>query len=266
MFAHIYNKVIGVKMSGMTDRIANQNMIELAKKQYELDKRKSMPGEIMQLVSNGMVYPKDHPLRSGTIEMRYMTAYDEDILTNPSYLREGIVLDKLLQTLIITPVDYSTIAKIDKNGLIIAARILSYGKEYPVTIKDPKTGNELNRTVDLSQLKNSEFNLMSNDLGEFEYSVNTGTNLKFKFLLNGEDVDLTISQFLERTITQVNESRKHDDIQDFIRYKFLAKDAKLFRKYIIEHTPNVVMDYEFEGEDGGAFTAGFPIGADLFWF
>jgi hypothetical protein len=253
-------------MSAHTDRIANQNIIELAKKQYELEKRKSIPGEIMQLVSNGMVYPKDHPLRSGTIEMRYMTAFDEDILTNPSYLREGIVLDKLLQTLIITPVDYSTIAKIDKNGLIIAARILSYGKEYPVTIKDPKTGKDLNRVVDLSKLKNSEFNLISDDLGEFEYTLQDGTILKFKFLLNGEDEDLTISQFLDRTITQVNDSRKHDDIQDFIRYKFLARDAKVFRKYIIEHTPNVVMDYEFEGEDGSTFIAGFQAGADLFWF
>jgi len=253
-------------MSAHTDRIANQNIIELAKKQYELEKRKSIPGEIMQLVSNGMVYPKDHPLRSGTIEMRYMTAFDEDILTNPSYLREGIVLDKLLQTLIITPVDYSTIAKIDKNGLIIAARILSYGKEYPVTIKDPKTGKDLNRVVDLSKLKNSEFNLISDDLGEFEYTLQDGTILKFKFLLNGEDEDLTISQFLDRTITQVNDSRKHDDIQDFIRYKFLARDAKVFRKYIIEHTPNVVMDYEFEGEDRSTFIAGFQAGADLFWF
>jgi hypothetical protein len=253
-------------MSAHTDRIANQNMIELAKKQYELEKRKLMPSEIFQLVSKGMVYPKDHPLRSGTIEMRYMTAYDEDILTNPSYMREGVVLDKLLQALIITPFDYTTIAKIDKNGLIIAARILSYGKEYPVVVRDPKTENELNRTVDLNLLKNSDFDLVSDDAGEFEYTLEDGTNLKFKFLLNGEDENLTISQFLEHTIMQVNDSRKKEDIQDFIRYKFFAKDAKVFRKYINDKTPSVIMDYEFEGEDGSTFIAGFPIGTDLFWF
>jgi hypothetical protein len=253
-------------MSAHTDRIANQNMIELAKKQYELDKRKTMPSEIFQLVSKGMVYPKNHPLRSGTIEMRYMTAYDEDILTNPSYMREGVVLDKLLQALIITPFDYTTIAKIDKNGLIIAARILSYGKEYPVVVRDPKTENELNRTVDLNLLKNSDFDLISDDAGEFEYTLEDGTNLKFKFLLNGEDENLTISQFLEHTIMQVDDSRKKEDIQDFIRYKFFAKDAKVFRKYINDKTPSVIMDYEFEGEDGSTFIAGFPIGTDLFWF
>ena len=114
-------------MSEMTDRIANQNMIELAKKQYELDKRKSMPGEIMQLVSNGMVYPKDHPLRSGTIEMRYMTAYDEDILTNASYIREGVVFDKLLQSIIVTEVDVNDICSVDKDGLILNARVMAYG-------------------------------------------------------------------------------------------------------------------------------------------
>jgi hypothetical protein len=253
-------------MSAHTDRIANQSMIELAKKQYELDKRKTMPSEIFQLVSKGMVYPKDHPLRSGTIEMRYMTAYDEDILTNPSYMREGVVLDKLLQALIVTPFDYSTIAKIDKNGLIIAARILSYGKEYPVVVRDPKTEKELNRTVDLNLLKNSDFELISDDAGEFEYTLEDGTNLKFKFLLNGEDENLTISQFLEHTIMQVDASRKKEDIQDFIRYKFFAKDAKVFRKYINDKTPSVIMDYEFEGEDGSTFIAGFPIGTDLFWF
>jgi hypothetical protein len=181
-------------------------------------------------------------------------------------MREGVVLDKLLQALIVTPFDYSTIAKIDKNGLIIAARILSYGKEYPVVVRDPKTEKELNRTVDLNLLKNSDFELISDDAGEFEYTLEDGTNLKFKFLLNGEDENLTISQFLEHTIMQVDASRKKEDIQDFIRYKFFAKDAKVFRKYINDKTPSVIMDYEFEGEDGSTFIAGFQAGADLFWF
>ena len=141
-------------MAGMTDRVSDQTIIQLAKQQYESQKQQSMPSEIFPLVSNGMVYPKDHPLRSGKIEMRYMTAYDEDILTNSSYMREGVVLDKLLEALIVTPVDYSTIARIDKNGLIIAARIVSYGKDYNVIVKDPKSLVELERVVDLTKLKN----------------------------------------------------------------------------------------------------------------
>jgi hypothetical protein len=195
-----------------------------------------------------------------------MTAYDEDILTNPSYMREGVVLDKLLEALILTPVDYSTIAKIDKNGLIIAARIVSYGKDYNVIVKDPKTSKELERVVDLSKLEGTKFELQSDDNGEFDYTLEDGTQLKFKFLLTGDNDDLKISEFLERTITQLGDSRKLEDIQDFIRYKFLARDAKVFRKYIIQHTPSIVMDYEFEGEDGSTFISGFPFGADIFWF
>jgi hypothetical protein len=253
-------------MAGMTDRVSDQTIIQLAKQQYESQKQQSMPSEIFPLVSNGMVYPKDHPLRSGKIEMRYMTAYDEDILTNSSYMREGVVLDKLLEALIVTPVDYSTIARIDKNGLIIAARIVSYGKDYNVIVKDPKTKKELKRIVDLSELKGTQFNLEADDAGEFNYTLADNTNLKFKFLLTGDNDDLKISEFLERTITQVNDSRKLEDIQDFIRYKFMARDSKIFRTYITDNTPNMIMDYEFEGEDGSTFISGFPIGTDFFWF
>lgn len=253
-------------MSAHTDRVANQSLIELAKKQYELDKRKSIPSEIIQLASKGKVYPKEHPLRSGTIEMRYMTAYDEDILTNPSYMREGVVLDKLLEALIITPIDYSTLTLLDKNSLIISARILSYGKDYPVLVKDPKTGKELERIVDLSKLNNSDLTLDSDDNGEFSYTTKDGTELKFKFLLIADTTDLSRSEFFERTITQVNDSRKLDDVKDFIRYKFLAIDSKKFREFIEENTPTLDMDYEFEGEDRSTFISRFPIGADLFWF
>lgn len=253
-------------MSGMTDRVSNQDLILLAKKQYEQDKRKTIPSEIVQLVSRGQVYPKNHPLRSGTIEMRYMTAYDEDILTNPSYMREGVVLDKLLEALIVTPVDYSTISRIDKNGLIIAARILSYGKEYPVVIKDPKTQNNLNRVVDLSKILPTSFVLESDENGEFDYEVTPDIKLKFKFLSTGDGDDLKISEFLERTITQINETRNAEDIKNFIRYEFLARDSKQFRTYVSNNIPDLDMKYEFEGEDGSTFIAGFPIGIDFFWF
>ena len=119
---------------------------------------------------------------------------------------------------------------------------------------------------DLTKLKNSTFELQSDDIGEFDYVLEDKTQLKFKFLLNSDSEDLKISEFLERTITQINTSRKLEDIQDFIRYKFMARESKLFRTYIIKHTPSVLMDYEFEGEDGSTFNSGFPFGADFFWF
>jgi len=253
-------------MSNMTDRVSNQELIQLAKRQYEQEKRNTIPSEVITLLSRGMVYPKNHPLRSGTIEMRYMTAYDEDILTNPSYYEQGVVLDKLLEALIVTPIDYSTVSRIDKNGLIIAARILSYGKDYPVVVRDPKTKNELNRVVDLSKLNTGEFNLQSDDNGEFDYTLTDGTQLKFKFLSTGDETDLKTSEFLERSIMQINESRSPDEIREFIRYKFFAKESRQFRDYIAKNMPDLLLRYEFEGEDGSTFISGFPIGTDFFWF
>ncbi len=78
--------------------------------------------------------------------MKYMTAKEEDILTNANYLKNGTVIDKLLQALIVTPIDYSDLLIGDKNAILIAARILGYGKDYPVTYNGTET------IVDLTQL------------------------------------------------------------------------------------------------------------------
>ena len=63
------------------------------------------PTEVIELPSKGLLYPADHPLANGTVEMKYMTAREEDILTNPNYIEKGIVVEKLLQSLLITKVD-----------------------------------------------------------------------------------------------------------------------------------------------------------------
>ena len=55
--------------------------------------------ETIKLPSKGLVYPIDNPLSSGEVEIKYMTAKEEDILTNTNYIDKGIVLDKLLESL-----------------------------------------------------------------------------------------------------------------------------------------------------------------------
>jgi hypothetical protein len=90
----------------------------------------NFPTEIIELPSKGLVYPKGNPLSSGKVEMKYMTAKEEDILTNQSYIQEGTVLDKLLQSLIISKINYNDLIVGDKNALLVASRILGYGKDY----------------------------------------------------------------------------------------------------------------------------------------
>jgi len=90
----------------------------------------NIPTEIIDLPSKGLIYPSENPLSSGKIEMCYMTAKHEDILSNQSYIQKGIVLDKLLQALIVSKINYSDLITGDKNAIMVAARILGYGKDY----------------------------------------------------------------------------------------------------------------------------------------
>ena len=91
------------------------------------------PTEVIDLPSKGLLYPKDSPLASGKLEMKYMTAKEEDILTNQNYIQRGIVIDKLLQSLIVSDIDYTQLVTGDQNAVMIAARILGYGKDYEFT-------------------------------------------------------------------------------------------------------------------------------------
>ncbi len=76
----------------------------------------------------------------------------------------------------------------------------------------------------------------------------------------------TISDLLKNMIRQIDDSRDAQEIESFIRFKFLAREAKQFRTYVFDNMPGVNLQYEFEGEAGGTFTAGFQIGSDFFWF
>ena len=100
------------------------------------------PSEEVTLPSKGLLYPEGHPLRSGIIEMKYMTTKEEDILTNTNYINNGTVIDKLLKSLIISPINFDELLIGDKNAVLVASRILGYGQEYSFKYKNPSTGDE----------------------------------------------------------------------------------------------------------------------------
>ena len=113
-----------------------------------MDNKFKMPTEIVELPSQGLIYPESSPLSSGKIEMKYMTAREEDILTNQNYISKGTVLDELIKSLIVSDIDYDDLIIGDKNAILVAARVLGYGSEY----KFKWNGEEQN--VDLSTLEN----------------------------------------------------------------------------------------------------------------
>ena len=233
----------------------------------------NFPTETVELPSKGLIYPADHPLRSGKVEIKYMTAKEEDILTNQNYINKGTVLDKLLESLIMDKFDVSNIHVGDKNALLIAARVLGYGKDYEFKYKDETY------TVDLSKVDNKPFDesLLDSE-GHVTFTLPSSENkVKFKFLTDKEEDQIEkevtsmqkinkrgageITTRLKYTIVSVEGNSDKNEIKNFVENYLLASDSRALRTYIKEISPDV--DLSFTTNDGEE--AIIPITISFFW-
>jgi len=234
------------------------------------------PSEIVELPSKGLLYPQDSPLASGKLEMKYMTAKEEDILTNQNFIERGVVIDKLLQALIVDKkVEYNKLLIGDKNALLIAARILGYGKDYEFSYGTGKEVIDLsllnNKTVDEAQFKDGK--------NEFEWKAPaTGTVIKFKLLTHGDEQKVQtevkglqkinkessaeLSTRLKYMILAVDGSEDTKEIREFVDNRFLARDSREFRKHIEKISPDVDMTFYPQDVEEGV---SIPIGVTFLW-
>ena len=242
-----------------------------------MEQKHKFPTEVIELPSKGLLYEKDSPLASGKIEMKYMTAREEDILTNQSYINKGTVIDKLLEALIVTKVNYDDLLIGDKNALLVAARILGYGKDYEFEIKGEK------HQVDLSTLDNRKIDKSVFGNGNsFEWTTpTTDTKIKFKLLTHGDESKIAreieglkkinknaspeLSTRLKYMITSVNGDEKSESVREFVDYHFLARDSRAFRKHITNFQPDVDLTITVQTGDGGEESVDIPIGLTFFW-
>lgn len=234
------------------------------------------PTEMVDLPSKGLLYPKDSPLASGQVEMKYMTAREEDILTNQNYIQNGTVIDKLLQSLIVTPINYGDLLVGDKNAILIASRVLGYGKDYEFEYAGEK------QVIDLSLLKPKEIDTKLFKSGEnnFTYTMpSSGTNITFKLLTHADeqivdqevkglkklnkDSSAELSTRLKRMITSVEGNSETKTIRDFVDNYLLARDSRAFREYIRQIQPDI--DLKFYPENGPAGGVDIPIGVTFLW-
>ena len=232
------------------------------------------PTEMVDLPSKGLIYPEDSPLAEGKIEMKYMTAREEDILTNQAYIKQGTVLDKLLQSLIITKINYDDLILGDKNALFIAARVLGYGKDYTFEY------NGESHTVDLSLLENKEFNesLITKGVNEFSFTLpHSGNKITFKILTTSDeqkidkeleslkkinkDFSPELSTRLKFIITSIEGDREEKTIREFVDNHLLARDSRALREYIKSVQPDV--DLKFITSSGEEVA--IPINLSFFW-
>lgn len=235
-----------------------------------------LPTEQVELPSKGLVYPENNPLSSGQVEIKYMTAKEEDILTNQSYIKKGIVLDKLLQSLIVDKaIKYDDIIVGDKNALLIASRILGYGSTYEFEYNGEK------QSVDLSILENIKFNedLITKGKNEFSYELpKTKTNISFK-ILNGKDeraierelqglkkinkdANPEMSTRLKYIITSIEGNPDEKFIREYVDNYLLAQDSRALRNYIKLVQPDVDLTFFPDGSSNDAI---LPIGLNFFW-
>lgn len=245
----------------------------------------SFPTEIIELPSKGLLYPEGNPLSSGQVEMKYMTAREEDILTNQNYIKQGVVIDKLLQSMIVSKVNYNDLLVGDKDAIMLAARILGYGKDYSFNYYSSKNESSSEITIDLTKLAEKYLDenlILTPKKNEFKFEFSTTSNeITFKLLTHGDENDIEreiqglkklnpqgtfdMSTRLKHIITSVNGIYDKKVIREFVDNGLISKDARELRKYIASISPGIDLKYTYSFENDGVEDIEVPIGINFFW-
>ena len=254
-------------------------------------RQSGFPTEIISLPSQGKVYAESNPLASGTVEMKYMTAREEDILTSQNLIRQGIVLDKLMESMIVSSVRFEDLVIGDKNAIMVAARILGYGKDYECAIECPKCGTSNKIQVDLTQLPevNIPEDVTMPAAGIFEFTLpNSNRIVHFRLLTIGDDrriekqleaskkanknstgIDRELTTRLKTLIVSIDGNADKNYISNFVDNELFALDSRALRAYVRSVSPDIKFEIEtFEcSECSTAATEAlaFSIDTNFFW-
>ena len=252
------------------------------------EEKRQFPTEVVDLPSKGKLYSKGSPLAGGTIELKYMTAREEDILTSRNLIQKGIVLDKLLESVIVDEnVSLNDLLLGDKNAIMIATRILGYGKDYTVSLTDPDTGEKQEETFDLTQIADKKIDkkLFKGGKNEFEFELpSTKIKVLFRLLTHKEekeiDVELKalrkftkesgisseITTRLKKAIVSVGGDTSLKRVSEFVDNELLSRDSFALREYLQEITPDIDMSFTFISETTGEDTTmDIPLDVEFFW-
>ena len=281
----------------MSEKLTDNELKAKLIKQSEIKEvvENKFPTEIIDLPSKGLLYPKNNPLSSGKVEMKYMTAKEEDILASQNLIQKGVVLDKLFQALIVSngegeAINYGDILTGDKDAVMVAARVLGYGKDYGVKIEDPfDSDNTQEVKVDLTEIENKEIDeahIQTPGLNLFEFTLPISKKLlvfklpthstekkiekelKLKKAVAGADksIDKTLSTRLKNMIVSIDGEEDRNKISNFVSNEFLAQDSRAFRKYVEDIMPGVKLEFLFVSDTTEMEQViPIPINLNFFW-
>ena len=237
------------------------------------------PTEVVELPSKGYFYFEGHPLSSGKVEVKYMTAKEEDILTSQNLIQQGTVIDKLLEALIVDKsIKIDDMLVGDKNAVMVAARILGYGKDYEFTYDD----NE--HTVDLSKLENIklDFSKFAKGVNELSYKLPVSEReLVFKLLTGKDEHEITkeikakekitknqsfeLTTRLKQMIISIDGKSEKSFINNFVDNEFLSRDSLPFRQHLATITPDIDMSTTVVDSTGKELVVSVPVTIRFLW-
>jgi len=247
------------------------------------------PTEFVDLPSQGLLYPEGHPLHKiATIEIRHMTAKEEDILTSESLIKKGLALDRLLQSIVadkrIKPDD---LLIGDKNALLVAARVTGFGSLYETQVTCPSCVTAATTALDLDGIKTKNFQELPEnvttteegnyvitlpDFNDLEVEVRLLTGRHEKALMQKRDKrrklklpDTNVTDQLTAIIARVNEITDPTLLAQFAE-QVPTRVSRRLRTIYEDLVPDLDMTFDFECDNcGHVGKVGMPISADFFW-
>jgi phage FluMu protein Com len=246
------------------------------------------PTEVIELPSQGHFYPNGHPLSSGKIELKMMTAKEEDILMSQNLIKKGIVLDKLLENLIVDKnIKLDDILLADKNAILVSARRLAYGDAYgPVEVTCPKCREVDQITFNLGEIKNEEFDFSNYTKGQnsFEFVLPySKKTIRYRILTHKDEQQIEnelkannkilkgsssneVTARLRCMIISVDGEDDRNYIKKYVETEMVSRDALALRQYIKKNTPDVDLNFNFTCSScSHEERLGVPLTVTFFW-
>ena len=247
-----------------------------------------VPVTSVPVPSEGRVYPTTSNMHGRNIlNIKAMTAREEDILTSRALINQGTVITHLLNSCLIDKdVDVDDLLLGDRNALMISVRITGYGSHYPAAVVCPACSAQQTFDFDLSELEVKRLGIEPISPGSnlFEYVLPvSGKTVHFKFLtghderemsltaerkkklMPGAKVESLVTGRLEHVIESIDGVTDRNKINMFIQ-NMPALDSRKLRTYIDENEPGIDMNAWMECQQCSTESqVPLPVGIGFFW-